>query len=1836
MDRFKKKSILFCILALVLFALGFPSDRALAQDYTVWTTQNNVALNKVWTVKFNKEIDQSTLYSNIRIKDYNNVSIPITIAYVSSTKSVSISYSGKYIQGKTYTLYIDNNIKSKDGKSVLKNSIMMSFNTKNIYAGLPYENGLIIIKDKAYSIDYLANNSEMKNEITNNGYDVYYCYEYTGQKIKSIIGNNFIDGTKAPSITYKTMTYIDKNGSKWMYNWDDSTSEYKLILPTASVKSVISAGSTRSINFTVKSINGIDGITKYRMNHSIEIKNVGDSVLFNTGNDNEEVDFLSSDNNVVATAYFPTYYNFEQNISLNIIGNWSKGNTDGNINNNGYAAGDSDGYTYYDNTGDGEKLYRLDTTGTYNTVISNDKAQYINVLQDYIYYSNYSDHEKLYRMKKDGSGKEKLSDEMCAYVTISGDYIYYCNHLENGTIYKMRKDGKFLPSDYDANMINYLKSKSRFIIDINGNKIDPKVSSSVPTTSFIITDNNGNTHGIPFNYSFLNETAYISVVGDWIYYSDVQDKHKPYAMNINGNYKIKLSDDWANCIQLSGDWIYYTSANGTIIKARKDGSGETSNLQGQSALIEKGYYINVVGDWIFYSNAQDGGKLYKISTDGKGTKVKLTNEAVTYVSIVGDKIYYVSVGKLYTLPLTANGTEKGVVVGKQVNPYTIASMSDINFTVPYDEVNQPLSWIEDKYLPNKVPGVLSNNQQMQFSVEWDRNTVSVKNGTRTYKGNVLGYNKIVNFNLTIPSEMLNEKNTIKVYNNAGKAADSIEVYNDFNVNTNAYPPQLNIGDVVSVYDSEDAVKPMGTAIVAKDGTYNKATISKLDLDVYGQQKIWLSVTRMGKAESKRTWFMQPDQPVVVKLKYAEDEFLGVDGRDFSIDQWQACKSTNPDPSVYNIYFLQSKTPLDIKNQIPVDSLAESTANNQPAWIGSASSKADSKGIAFKKGDYDLYIVASYNTSGSADNRGQVPSVTGYISSDVSTINIEEESLPVKPTIKRQIVQGETSIKLDKAPAVGETAVLAPASMSWIRKSDSDNLFTPSSDNKYYILPPGVRINGFDEVYDASKNQYKISTNYISTMIGDGKNNSMPAPSGILESDPNYKDTEYKFYILNKTGLSPESDSAVVVDNRRPKIVENDVKVLAGDGLKIKADEDGTVYLIKSSFGSVTKEIMDYEVKNGDAASITVNKNIRTSIPTLKLENLPVEYENNNGVIESVYPQNYQLVMIDTAGNISDISGNNKIVIGLYRDNKDLDNLIKQSQDLYNTVTAVGAIEGEYYTAQAKATFYNAIQKAIEGEENNVFSQNDVIKTYGELNTALEKFKLSRLSKSSVLSPNTGAFDKSATSGVASEKTDITVNIQLNGNTLDSITRGSDVLVKGTNINDVGTDYTVSSPDGRNATVVISKNYLLKTTVPLGESDFWFNLTPSDKEVLKVNVKNTSDTLSNGSVNVTNNASGDDSITVLSVSDGATIKVYDSQDMSRAIATKTNYSGGNNANFIVPISGGFKIGVDTIFVTITEAGKTESLPLTVNVPKTLNAPDNVLLDSSGKVQWDNSNISGVQSYLVEIFKDNVKVADGEVSDPSIHTLDKTNGGTSFINIIKSDAGSYTARVTAKGDGVSYSDSVKSAPNLVPLVISRLLSVTKNIRWEGNIAKWDNVDNAQKYEVYLYKDGDYSTQIGSTITASSGVSGADFNSTIINNGAGSYYFKVKPIADPNSLFIDGNVSVSSLENKKTTGVTVATKVDNGTDSTPEKFTMTVTTGAINKGTVVITIGGVSTSITFNSSTSTVDVADAIYNEVTKSGSQFVALGYNISHTGGTNTIVFTASSNGDMPDLTATVN
>jgi uncharacterized protein YkwD len=318
----------------------------------------------------------------------------------------------------------------------------------------------------------------------------------------------------------------------------------------------------------------------------------------------------------------------------------TRGNTVGNLHNDGYAAiqGDWIYYTNNDNWIPGifsTDFYKMRTDGTKVTKLDQGLtiSSEINIAGDWIYYRGWGGY--LYKAKPDDSAATRLTDYSVEHIQVVDDWIYFSKRDIGGcaehNLYRIRIDGT------DEQMLADSEDDKRM---------------------------------------------FVNIAGDWIYYSNASDGFKLYKIRIDGTEKTKLNDEWSWYVNVVGDWIYYSDwDNGrNLYKIRTDGTNKT-----RLNSVESGW-INVAGEWIYYivpaGNGGSYGNLYRMRTDGK--EVSLITESAGTFSVVGDWIYYY-----------------GIVDGKDGQHWI--RLSETTFSVPQPQELQTLEHEDNNdAVPDKV------------------------------------------------------------------------------------------------------------------------------------------------------------------------------------------------------------------------------------------------------------------------------------------------------------------------------------------------------------------------------------------------------------------------------------------------------------------------------------------------------------------------------------------------------------------------------------------------------------------------------------------------------------------------------------------------------------------------------------------------------------------------------------------------------------------------------------------------------------------------------------------------------------------------------------------------------------------------------------------------------------------------------------------------------------------------------------------------------------------------------------------------------------------------------
>jgi len=296
------------------------------------------------------------------------------------------------------------------------------------------------------------------------------------------------------------------------------------------------------------------------------------------------------------------------------------GNTEGNILNGGFAV-ESEGIIYYSND---SGIWKVKNDNTGKTLISKDKASYLNAMDGWLYYKNAKE-KGIFKIKIDGNEKTKICSDSITSMNIIGNNIYYSSSNEGKgniktSVYKIRTNGSgktiILPSYRSNNSyFNAEEDKLYYLIDENLIKI--------------------NLDGTQKLFVAPESVEKFFVSGDWIYYYALRTFQKDalFRVNVDGSKKSTIVEN-AGCFNVNGNYVYYEKLSKfTKAEIIKDGfsvdfdsekllSINRRNLDGtdDTKIIDvEATSINVVGDWIFYKavpQREKKEKLFKIKADG--------------------------------------------------------------------------------------------------------------------------------------------------------------------------------------------------------------------------------------------------------------------------------------------------------------------------------------------------------------------------------------------------------------------------------------------------------------------------------------------------------------------------------------------------------------------------------------------------------------------------------------------------------------------------------------------------------------------------------------------------------------------------------------------------------------------------------------------------------------------------------------------------------------------------------------------------------------------------------------------------------------------------------------------------------------------------------------------------------------------------------------------------------------------------------------------------------------------------------------------------------------------
>ena len=288
-----------------------------------------------------------------------------------------------------------------------------------------------------------------------------------------------------------------------------------------------------------------------------------------------------------------------------------------NIPNGNYVNGaliiEQDEWIYYLSAS--RNLIKMRANNSEKTILTEDADYAFIIVDDWIFYRNRKDHYYIYKMKTDGSNKQLIIDKSIWPIYVIDDWIYYDNYYND--IWRIHQNGSNKEKVSD-NLLNDLpipgmlgySNEWVYYINVSTNKKNQLLKMNINNTQEIVKISEN------IDDEFL--TNYVSMYYDnYIYYCDYDRKMNRINLNTGAYEKLDKLDPiydrlW-NSYNISDGYIYYSNENdaGKLYKSKLDGT-EKEKL---SDIVPS--TINIINNWIYFLNPQDSkGTIYKIRIDG--------------------------------------------------------------------------------------------------------------------------------------------------------------------------------------------------------------------------------------------------------------------------------------------------------------------------------------------------------------------------------------------------------------------------------------------------------------------------------------------------------------------------------------------------------------------------------------------------------------------------------------------------------------------------------------------------------------------------------------------------------------------------------------------------------------------------------------------------------------------------------------------------------------------------------------------------------------------------------------------------------------------------------------------------------------------------------------------------------------------------------------------------------------------------------------------------------------------------------------------------------------------
>ena len=256
-----------------------------------------------------------------------------------------------------------------------------------------------------------------------------------------------------------------------------------------------------------------------------------------------------------------------------------------------------------------------------------------------IYFQNDLDGKKLYKVE-DGEIL-KVNNDVPEYFFTDGDSLYYYSSAF------LSKSLKKIGSDGKVSLV--LNSVNGEYLTTDGTYVYYAVNSLFGDDQGIYRYTLDGSDEAPIRIC-TNKAAYLTVVGDKLYYSNKSDGGKLYVMPLSGGTSVLIQDEKVEYIIADGNMLYFNSSKiigGSAIYKYNTASAELTKMT-----TDAGKCLTKIGNYIYYINNDlltsniFGDGIYKVNTiiSGSvlpGTKIiSATDNGYSSLTSDGEYLYY--------------------------------------------------------------------------------------------------------------------------------------------------------------------------------------------------------------------------------------------------------------------------------------------------------------------------------------------------------------------------------------------------------------------------------------------------------------------------------------------------------------------------------------------------------------------------------------------------------------------------------------------------------------------------------------------------------------------------------------------------------------------------------------------------------------------------------------------------------------------------------------------------------------------------------------------------------------------------------------------------------------------------------------------------------------------------------------------------------------------------------------------------------------------------------------------------------------------------------------------